>query len=64
MNETITLENTAATNAVANNSNKQALFINFAPFIYCFSAIKKNTQIVIIIQKHLEVHGNTIEIKL
>ena len=64
MNETITAANTAATDAVANNSNKQVVFINFTPFIYCFSAIKKITQIAIIFQKHLEVHGNTIEIKL
>ena len=42
MNETITVANTAATDAVANNSNKQVVFINFTPFIYCFSAIKKN----------------------
>ena len=64
MNETITVANAVATDEVANNSNKQVVFINFAPFIYCFSAIKKNTQIVTIIQKHLEFHGNTIEIKL
>ena len=41
MNETITVVNTVATDEVENNSNKQVLFINFAPFIYCFSAIKK-----------------------
>ena len=41
MNETITVANAVATDEVANNSNKQVVFINFAPFIYCFSAIKK-----------------------
>ena len=41
MNETITVAKTVATDEVANNSNKQVVFINFAPFIYCFRAIKK-----------------------
>ena len=41
---TITVPNTAAANANANNANKKVIFKNYAPFINCISEIK-HTQI-------------------
>ena len=76
--ETITVNNTAAADADANNPNKKVIFKNWAPFTNCISEIN-NTQIdneedldtvmpmyniVIIIQKHLEVCGNIVKIYL
>ena len=40
----ITVNNTAATGAAANNTNKKVIFKNCAPFTNCISKIK-NTQI-------------------
>ena len=40
----ITVPNTAATDANANNANKKVIFKNSAPFINCISKIN-NTQI-------------------
>ena len=42
---TITVNNTAAANADANNTNKKVIFKNCAPFTYCISEIN-NTQVV------------------
>ena len=37
--ETITVPNTAVSDAVANNANKKVVFKNYAPFINCISEI-------------------------
>ena len=72
----ITVNNTAADGAAANNTNKKVIFKNCAPFTNCISKIN-NTQIdnaeyidivmpmynlVMIIQKHLEVYGSIVKI--
>ena len=44
LNGTITVNNTAATDADANNTNKKVIFKNCAPFTNCISKIN-NTQV-------------------
>ena len=75
---TISVNNTAAAGAGANNINKEVIFKNFAPFTNCISEIN-NTQIdnakdidivmpmyklntVIIMQKQQEAYGNIVKI--
>ena len=41
----ITVNNTAAAGADANNTNKKVIFKNFAPFTNCISKINNNTQV-------------------
>ena len=44
LNGTITVNNTTAADADANNTNKKVKFLNCAPFINCASE-KSNTQV-------------------
>ena len=44
VNGAITVNNTAASNADANNTNKKVIFKNSAPFTHCISKIN-NTQV-------------------
>ena len=76
--ENITVNNTAAAGAAADNTNKKVIFKNCSHFINWISKIN-NTQIdnaeyidivmpmynlieYLIIQKHLEIYGNIIKI--
>ena len=38
----ITVDDTSAADAAANNTNKKVIFINFAPFTNCISEINNN----------------------
>ena len=63
----ISVNNTAAAGADANNSNKKVMFKNCAPFTDCINKVN-NTQVdnakYINIQKHLEGYGNIVKIYL
>ena len=61
----ITVNNTSAADSDANNTNEKVIFKRCAPFTNFISEIintevdnAKDTNIVMIIQKHLQAYGN------